>query len=344
MATKCFKITATLVDDMDSSKDIFSKFGRSKSGLIKREFVVREDMPLYALHYALEKAFGFLNEHLHMFELNKDDFDNLTKGSSKIWRENVGILFKSPFRDENEDFWCDDYKSGSFENWRKKKYKPPFIYKGLYPTKDDQQNNNNYFIKKFNDQFVVRTNEKYNYKTAVTLFFHKKKDSDITNEYICSFNELPIETLHTLFDHKMTALLETLTIKEMFEHYKSFTYSYDYGDNWEFKIEIDEYVDEEDEEYVNLTKLPKMISFDGLNLVEDVGGISGYCRFLYTLYNLKEIKEFEIGSYESDNKYYVPIQEINGFDYYIDLQPNQLRRWAKSLEWKEYFLDLDKWF
>ena len=329
------------MDDMDSSKEIFFKFGRSKSGLIMREFVVREDMPLYALHYALEKAFGFLNEHLHMFELNKDDFDNLTKGSSKIWRENVGILFKSPFRDGNEDFWCDDYESGSFENWRKKKYKPPFIYKGLYPTKNDWQNNINYFIKKYDDQFVVLTNAKYNYKTAFPLFFHKKKDSDITNEYICSFNELPIGTLHTLFDHNMTALLETLTIKEIFEHYKSFTYSYDYGDSWEFKIEIDDDVDEED---VNLTKLPKMISYDDLNLVEDIGGISGYCRFLYTLYNLKEIKEFEIGSYESDNKYYVPIQEINGFNYYIDLQPNQLRRWAKSLEWKEYFLDLDKWF
>lgn len=104
MATKCFKITATLIDDTNSSREIFSKFGRSESGLIKREFVVREDMPLYALHYVLEKAFGFLNEHLHMFELNKDDFDNLIKGSSKIWRENVGILFKSPFRDENEDF------------------------------------------------------------------------------------------------------------------------------------------------------------------------------------------------------------------------------------------------
>lgn len=345
MATKCFKVKATLIDETEDSQAIISRFGRSRSGLIVREFIVREDMPLYALHYALEKAFGFLNEHLHSFELKKEDFANLIKDSSKIYREYVGVLFKSPARDENEDFWCDNYHSGSFENWRKKKYKPPFIYNGLYPTKEDWQNNLSKFINDYDDEFVVTVDEENGFRNAFPAKFYKNTNIKVKKENVYSFDDLPIHDLEMLFQDNINTLLDTLTIKEMFEKYKSFIYLYDFGDNWEFNIEISDDVKKEDEDYVNNKKLPKMVSYDGLNLVEDIGGIDGYCRFLYSLYNLKEVNDFIEGCYETeDNKYYIPIHPINSFDNTLYLEPNQIRRWAYSLEWKEYFPDLESWF
>ena len=337
-----YKLHTYLKDDDKVSKEIIASLGKSSSGLIVRDFIVPSDMPLWALHYALEKAYGFLNGHLHAFHLLKEDFINLNDNRAGEWRKNIGRLFKSPTRREDEDYWMDDYNSGSFSNWRKKKYTGPYIYKGFYIYIEAWQKDFDMYLTRFGPSFVVgQTGKEYSFEVVRPL---KGYTHDLFNEHIYEFDDMPLEKVGYLFEYDYQDLVETLTIKELYQVAKSFIYEYDFGDGWEIVIEISEEVDKEDEVYVNETYKPLMIYYDGLNLIEDVGGIGGFCDFLFTIYNLKEVRTSIEASYEFDDKYYAPIKRFDNYDYSPDLSPESFLAWAKSLEWKEKLPTLDKWF
>lgn len=341
---KCYKITAKLINDDENAKELFKALGRSKTGEISRTFIVEKDMPLWALHYAIERAFGFLNCHLHYFQLFEEDFKTLTQGQTSIWRKYLGIYFKSPARDFNTDYWCDDYQKGSFRNWQRKKYCSPFIYRGIYKTIDDVKKDFDAYLKDVDNKFVISESKQDKFTFTHIHPLKYWKHGEIDKRYIASINDLPLEKLHYLFENNPNDLLDTLTVEDIFLSFKRFLYSYDPGDGWEFSVEISDDVRKDDEDIVLKKKYPLMIASDGLNLVEDVGGIGGYIDFLYTLFNLKEVLHSNDKTVCLDNKYYEPINEFKGITLPCGYSPYHERSWAYSQEWEEELPDLRKWF
>ena len=80
---------------------------------ISRDILVQQNLPLHNLHYVINQAFGFTNSHMHEFELSSEDLKWVTAGKVENWKKLVGLVFKNPLRDEDLDFWDDDYEGGS---------------------------------------------------------------------------------------------------------------------------------------------------------------------------------------------------------------------------------------
>lgn len=92
---------------------------------ISRDVVVPANMSLHALHYVIQQCFGWQNSHLHSYKLPEKSFNALTAGGVKDWIRLVGLLLRSPLMDESEQFWDDDYETGSFKTYLRRKYKWP---------------------------------------------------------------------------------------------------------------------------------------------------------------------------------------------------------------------------
>ena len=74
-------------------------------------------------------------------------------------------------------------------------------------------------------------------------------------------------------------------LTEAFPVTKELKYIYDYGDNWEINISIvqDSTEAARHPEVAELEK-PLCIMADGLNVMDDVGGIHGYCELLQSIH------------------------------------------------------------
>lgn len=90
---------------------------------------------------------------------------------------------------------------------------------------------------------------------------------------------------------------------------KKFTYTYDFGDNWEHTIEVEKLLEDENAPWA------RVIKYKGDVIPEDCGGIYGYYDLLDTLADPKKRKAFN---------------EENGFDY---------EEWAVSQGMREYDME-----
>ena len=113
-------------DFSDAEKEVMQQYGGMKGETISRDIVVSDDLPLYALHYVIQRAFGFTNSHLHRFYISDERVEKFT-GSVERWMHQVGVIYRSPLMDEDAEFWADDYERGSFKNWLRKKYTGPCV-------------------------------------------------------------------------------------------------------------------------------------------------------------------------------------------------------------------------
>ena len=112
----------------EKTQKTLRKYGGVKFGnTISRDVVVPSDIPLYAIHYMIQRIFGWQNSHLHKFDLPEKALLRITDNKSGMWADLVGIIFRSPFMNDRDLFWADDYKSGSFKNWLTKKYTGPYL-------------------------------------------------------------------------------------------------------------------------------------------------------------------------------------------------------------------------
>lgn len=129
-------------DFTDEEKEIMHRYGAMEGETISRDILVSDDLPLYALHYVIQRAFGWQNSHLHRFYLPKESVEKLTE-SVEQWTYQVGVLYRSPLMDENAEFWADDYARGSFKNWLRKKYTGPCVSQcwdeGLIACREDMK-------------------------------------------------------------------------------------------------------------------------------------------------------------------------------------------------------------
>ena len=339
------RIKASLQDVGESARLILKRFGGVIGDTISRDFIVPDDMPLWALYYTLTTAFGFLNEHLHVFSLTDEDRIRLTDDKAMKWIELVGILFRTPFMEEGDEFWCDDYRSGSFKAWRRKKYTGPYLYRGRCETYAYSRES----VKNIHpdDVYYAVTHKGVSGDFSFTsiidgaYFTPDNTPSDSTVRKL-HFEDLSMEDLGRCFERNPNSLLETLTVREIMERYADkLLYEYDFGDSWRFLLEFseDECSKEARRQCVDLHR-PVMLHADGINLVEDAGGVSGFVSFLLSLYGSPRDK----AEYEGTRNYmdYPDDFEDTGYNQYESR--DEALDWAYSLEWKEKNPSLSSWF
>ena len=235
-------------------------YGSVKGDTVSRDILLPYGTPLYALNYVVQRAFGFLNCHLHKFTLSDGEIMRLTEGKKEKWEELVGALFRSPLMSDEDIFWADDYKKGSLKNWMRRKYTDPG------PSKA------------YGESYV-------NCQRDI-----KELKSGRLQEY---YEQAEYEDLPRLFEEDPFSLLERLSVGEVLDSYQEFFYNYDFGDDWTFRITspgkpdsclsqglLTEAQYRKCSEKLEKTHRPVMMAHDGVMLIEDVGGISGFCDFL----------------------------------------------------------------
>ena len=92
---------------------------------------------------------------------------------------------------------------------------------------------------------------------------------------------------------------QTIKIDRYLEKYKIITYVYDFGDDWQHKIELEKIIDDYEFGY------PTIIEGEGACPPEDVGGVPGYEEFL-RVWNDQEDAEHEEMRQWGENQYYRP--------------------------------------
>ena len=280
---KVYKLKLSLEME-DTELDVLRKYGKADEG-ITRTILIPSSMQLNRLNYAIQKCFGFQNSHLHHFVLSDDDFNRMTDNDLDKWKSLAGKVFRCCFTDgDNDDYYyLDDYDgSCSFKTWLKRKYQDTSIY---HPHSESEE-----AIQK--ELQYVKIQEKYD------------------------------DIKYSLLECGGDELLERLKVCDFFGLSNEFFYEYDYGDNWRIKIELlDEYENKdkgpesdipgfyvmavtEENKYkdsdpdgegelkesvrkVMATLAPVCLEVDGLPVIEDVGGVSGFCDFLKGLHGEK---------------------------------------------------------
>lgn len=264
------------------------KHGKVTEGLI-RDVIVPDTMTLHALHYLIQKCFGWQNSHLHHFALPEELFEHITENRFARWGELAGIYFRFP-SEELEDLYSDDDYDGtvSFKTWLKRKYVGP------------------YYFNPFSESYLAC-------QTEVKSFYIECPQIQVapTFEEFCQNRNTARPTVNTrtasvkevfrsiMFGSDHHALLERLTLGELLTqrepdlsnvstdplHVTPITdalhYFYDYGDGWEViitQMPINESV-------IEAAEKPLCIHVDGLCVMDDVGGIGGYCDFLDSIHD-----------------------------------------------------------
>ena len=251
----------------EERRGILKKYGESSTGLsISRDILIPSDMPLHALHYAIQKLFGWQNSHLHSFHLPDDVYREMTEGTVKGWAEMSGVLFYGIRDNQNDIFWDDDYNGGSFRIWLKRKYTGPYQYAGTGERYEDAQAANRENLLKDKNPIEVRKKYEFNLKTG------RAKGGDKIIR-VAPVMELTLEELHNslIMEQDMSDLLErlevpsvlaasgealagrdqiarnvslrydkgTTTLKpEVLPVTDKLIYRYDYGDGWEVMITL----------------------------------------------------------------------------------------------------------
>lgn len=298
----------------DHQKMMLRRYGESSTGdSISRDILIPSDMPLHNLHYTIQALFGWQNSHLRCFNLPTEIFQGLTGGVVKGWAELVGILFQPPSEAEHDIFWDDDYEKGSIRKWLRRKYKGPYIYGGEleYPeaAKDDLHDLLNHFR-------IVEVRESFNDYMQRS---RKTGDKSIKILKRAPIEELTLEELNdsVILEFGTDDLLERLLVCDlladinesiesdnMFPVTNKLLYNYDYGDDWNIEItRIDRYTELVENglvsvaeisianEYVLKEHVPVCIHKDGINVLDDVGGLAGFADFLGKVYENDDKEE-----------------------------------------------------
>lgn len=237
--------------------DVLRKYGNVKDG-ISRTFVVPADMPLHNLHYAIQRAFGWQNSHLHHYQFTSDVFNEITQNKYSVWSHLCGVYFRFPSDDFQDWYWDDDYNGGqSAKSWLRKKYKRPYEYRGYQETYEYAQKQ----VQNMDDEITIGpTYDEYHRG----IFEIKKiKTCNATME---EFSESCIYGCNEIMERLDIGLIMDIAGES------GLIYKYDYGDGWTIYItKIDE---------VESVKIIHCIAADGLNVLDDVGGVGGFCEFL----------------------------------------------------------------
>lgn len=327
---KPVRLRLELISDYLSSdeKVMLKRYGESSSGdCITREVLIPSDMTLHALHYVMQKLFGWQNSHLRQFNLPKDVYQELTQGTVKGWSNLVGVLFQPPSEAEHDLFWDDDYESGNFNAWLRKKYTGPYVYGGYFEQGDVARADVDELLDRF---------EELEIKESFSEYLKRKRTDPDAEPKVLGKKALVDMTLDEMnaaiaMESGTESLMESLLITDVlgytdeemgssgFPVTQVLYYEYDYGDSWIVKVTklescedlVADYSVTQEEletarETVRMKHKPVCLSKDGVDVMDDVGGLSGFANFL------KAINEPE------DNQ-----------------EAADLKRWARNVGWKQ---------
>lgn len=222
--------------EAEETRRVLETYGEVKYGdTISRDIIVPGDIPLWALNYVIQKCFGWQNSHLHQFELPEEQFQKVTNGNSEHFVDLVGVAFRSPWMEEAEEFWNDDYEDGSFKTWLRKKYTGPYDSmchgEGIWRCKQDMKE----MKKRFAFVEVEHCYRKdgydyYEHLRPINEKEYKKKQAEgpvKTHEddkygmratvikEVYRFDEIPMDAMKWLSERPLNRLLERLSVKEV---------------------------------------------------------------------------------------------------------------------------------
>ena len=189
-------------DDLDlddKERAELLRMGKASDGF-SRDVLVSGAMTLHAMHYMIQKLFGWQNSHLHRFELSEDDFEQLTGGKVKGWAELCGSLLKFPDGDFHDACWDDDYQEGiSVKSWFRRKY------------------NGGYFTKAVGDNWLYNRQQVSEFRTDCKENEYYKDESTggaITDDTL-------LKNINVYFEDPFSTLMEGLTAGDLFITEKS---------------------------------------------------------------------------------------------------------------------------
>ena len=231
-----------IADFNEDEKEIMRRYGAMEGETISRDIVVSDDLPLYALHYVIQRAFGFTNSHLHRFYMSEDHVEKFTE-SVEQWMHQVGVIYRSPLMDENAEFWADDYERGSFKNWLRKKYTGPCVSQcwdeGLIGSRESMEQvdlDEEYYVeygyyeadRRYEPDEIDEPDEPEKGKVRplrchpVYGWNGRKFDPPEADEYVKGFRmevvkmrDLPVNLLDRVFERGAFDILERLPIGEV---------------------------------------------------------------------------------------------------------------------------------
>ena len=209
--------------DRDELIHVLHQYGGVKYGeSISRDILLPAEIPLYALHYVIQRAFGWQNSHLHQYELPEERYRCITGDRVGGWMNLIGILFRSPLMDDSDRFWADDYEKGSFKIWLRKKYVGPYLSlshgEGYQQCKDDLE-----YLKTKTGKIRCRWERGYTGKeylssayemsnTAIDKLYKDERESRVED---FEFEDAPVRTVDFLFENDPKMLLERLPISSV---------------------------------------------------------------------------------------------------------------------------------
>ena len=259
---------------------------------ISRDILVQQNLPLHNLHYAINQAFGFTNSHLHEYELSEEDLHWVTAGKVENWKKLVGLVFKNPLRDEDVDFWDDDYEGGSPKKWMRSKYTGPGYVKCYEEGyRNVIQGLGNWKVRAKSLEALLHKYELNPFSVNEVLSLYNILEHDPS--YPRSFDEFYEMLEENIEDAATYPDDSTLSHPWVRGFAKELHYTYDFGDSWQFTI-----TPKYDTEYllkagrvtekeirdaiqrVCVLARPVILATDGYPLIDDVGDPMGYAETL----------------------------------------------------------------
>lgn len=360
----------------NADMEVLKKYGKVQTG-ITREVLAPANINLHALHYVIQKVFGWQNSHLHHFSLPDEKFRELTQNSFIKWADYCGVYFRFPTSDFKDIYWDDDYdESVSWEAWLRRKYTGPYQYYGYSEHFMEARAAVSYFIANntllrvapsFSEWVNMSEKEKAELQAhprvkkiteatcdeigrgfveeggldellerlKVTEVLGKEAKADQLGALIADANKRFEENDTKAYDEydywqKMCKLNGTALPLT-----NEIIYEYDYGDGWEVKVTlVDEYfTDKQTPVFKNgkvidgelrdqilmviMKQCPLCIALDGLPVLDDVGGIGGYCEMLAGIH-------------------------WEGSDHFDYDDPEETRAWARMHGWTGRMRRADK--
>ena len=275
------------LDDLDRNEiSILKRYGKMENTL-SRDVLVPSTMTLHALHYVIQKLFGWQNSHLHHFALPEEVFLKHTDGMFRHWAELCGVYFRMPSEDYEDLYWDDNYQEDqNFDTWLRKKYRGPYRYGGERELFESCRED----IREFRSRHSKLDCHPFN-GPSKTARLEKATLRDVDDAIYMGadwrelLERLTLEDILILDDSPEPQRVAP-TIREAIPLTKELIYRYDYGDNWHVRIQVLPHsIEAREHPEVAYKEMPLCLSRDGLSLMDDVGGIHSYCTFLEDIHS-----------------------------------------------------------
>lgn len=267
-------LDTTYVNEQEMS--VLRKHSKVNEG-ITRDVLVPANITLHALHYVIQRAFGWQNSHLHQFRLPGDDFQALTGGKNKTdfrgfvpydglfseWVKLCGIYFRFPCDDFEDLYWDDDYEEDqSFRTWLRKKYTGPYSYHGRWEHYSKANSAARNMYKKYptvrkSVSFAEWSDMSEAQRKASENIYIPIDESTIENiqhgfegrmdelierreliEYLLPLGIKKFDNLSQMLDNLIEKQTDSIIQYPAIPVADHLDYAYDYGDGWEVKIEM----------------------------------------------------------------------------------------------------------